>query len=282
MFTSQVPQRLDQVAVVSTKRNLTYIELERRSNQVGNKLRQLGIRPNTLVAVVMEKGWEQIVAVLGILKSGAAYLPIDSTVPRERLWYLLENGAVNLVLTQSWLNELEWPEGVQRLCLDNDELIGGDDRPLEPVQGPEDLAYVIYTSGSTGLPKGVMVAHRGVVNAIAYTNQRFDIGASDRVLALTALHHDMSVYDIFGVLAAGGTIVIPNASDTRNPAHWLELIQREQVTVWNSGASHDGNAGGIFIRSSRDVACGGVACNVSTILASGVFGWGLDFVNSAS
>ncbi len=234
LFSSQVRKCPHQVAVVSANRNLTYAELERCSNQVGNKLRQLGVRPNTLVAVVMEKGWEQVVAVLGILQSGAAYLPIDPGLPQERLWYLLENGQVSLVLTQSWLNaKLEWPD-VQRLCLDNDELAGADDRPLEPVQKPEDSAYVIYTSGSTGLPKGVMIAHRGVVNAIDYTNQRFSIGCKDRVLALTALHHDLSVYDIFGILAAGGTIIIPNASDTRNPAHWTELMCREQVTFWNS------------------------------------------------
>jgi amino acid adenylation domain-containing protein/thioester reductase-like protein len=235
LFTAQVSQRPHQAAVVSSARTLTYLELYRRSNQVGRRLRQLGARPNTLVAVVMEKGWEQVVAVLGILQSGAAYLPIDPKLPKERLWYLLENGEVKLVLTQPWLNEnLEWPLNVRRLGVDDEELVGIEDQPLEPVQEPQDLAFVIYTSGSTGLPKGVMITHRGLVNAIVCTNQHFDVGEEDRVLALTALHHDMSAYDVFGILAAGGTIVMPETWGQRDPAHWADLIARECVTIWNS------------------------------------------------
>ena len=112
--------------------------------------------------------------------------------------------------------------------------MGIDEHPLEPVQGPEDLAYVIYTSGSTGLPKGVMIDHRGAVNTIVDINQRFGVGPADRVLALSSLSFDLSVYDIFGTLAAGGTIIMPDASATRDPAHWAELMVQEQVTVWNS------------------------------------------------
>ncbi|HAZ44669.1 MAG TPA: non-ribosomal peptide synthetase [Cyanobacteria bacterium UBA11369] len=235
LFAEQVQHRRLKPAVISSNGTLTYQELYELSNQVGHRLRYLGARPNQLVAIVMEKGWEQIVAVLGILNCGAAYLPIDPTLPKERLWYLLENGEVQLVLTQSWLNEkLEWPKDIKRICADTKELANESKQPLKPVQQLEDLAYVLYTSGSTGLPKGVAIAHRGVVNAITCTNQFFDIGSDDRVLALTALHHDMSVYDIFGILAAGGCLILPDASATRNPAHWCELMLRENVTIWNS------------------------------------------------
>ena len=235
LFVAKVSDHREQSAVISSGGTLTYEELSHRSNQIGHLLREKGAEPNTLVAVVMEKGWEQVVAVLGILQSGAAYLPIDPESPRERLWHLLNDGKVNLILTQSWLEEeLEWPENVQRFSVDKMELTDKDARPLDPMQRPDDLAYVIYTSGSTGLPKGVMIDHRGAVNTILDVNRRFGIGPEDKVLAISNLNFDLSVYDIFGTLAAGGTIIMPEAIGTKDPAHWLELMRREQVTVWNS------------------------------------------------
>jgi len=220
--------------VISGSRVLSYRELLDLARGWGRRLRDLGASPNTLVAVVMEKGWEQIVAVLGALESGAAYLPIDANVPKERLWYMLENSEAKIVLTQSWIDQnFEWPDSVTRIQVDQDAP-GFDSSALERTQTPDDLAYVLYTSGSTGNPKGVMVAHRGLVNCILETNRTFEISASDRVLAVTALHHDMSVYDIFGILAAGGAIVMPDRGGTRAPDHWVELIDRERVTVWNS------------------------------------------------
>jgi amino acid adenylation domain-containing protein/non-ribosomal peptide synthase protein (TIGR01720 family) len=235
LFAAQVPQRSRQAAVISSNQTLTYEELYCRSNQVAHRLRQLGARPNVLVAVVMEKGWEQVVAVLGVLLSGAAYLAIDPALPKERLWYLLDQSKVGLVLTQSWIDKnLEWPETVHRLCVDSEDLDKVDDQPLDLVQRPEDLAYVIFTSGSTGLPKGVMINHRSAVNTICDINQRFGIGPEDRLLALSSLSFDLSVYDIFGTLAAGGTIIIPDASAVRDPVHWADLLVREKVTIWNS------------------------------------------------
>ena len=235
LFAQKVALRSHEPAVITRDLTLTYEELYRRSNQVAHRLRNLGVRPNQLVAVVMEKGWEQIVAVLGILASGSAYLPVDAALPKERIWYLLENGEVEIVLTQSQLNQrLEWPENVRRICLDTEELATESGEALESVQEAEDLAYVIYTSGSTGLPKGVAIAHRGAVNAIAQTNQVFDVAEGDRAIAVTALHHDMSVYDIFGILAAGGAIVMPDAAQRLDPAHWAQLMVKERVTIWNS------------------------------------------------
>jgi len=235
LFTAQVRGRAEATAVIAPQRSFTYREIYDRSNQVGRRLRQLGAAPNQLVAVVMEKGWEQIVAVLGVLAAGAAYVPIDPGLPQERLLYLLENSEAKLVLTQSWLNEtIELPAEVQQLCLDTEDLADESTQPLEPIQTADDLAYLIYTSGSTGLPKGVAIAHRGAVNTILDINQRFGVSSDDRVLALSALSFDLSVYDIFGTLAAGGAIVIPEASLEREPARWSESIVQHRITIWNS------------------------------------------------
>ncbi|BBB92140.1 MAG TPA: non-ribosomal peptide synthetase [Methylomusa anaerophila] len=235
LFEKQVACQANYPAAISYGRTLTYEELSCRSNAVGNLLREKGARPNTLVAVVMEKGWEQVVAVLGVLKSGAAYLPIDPANPDERRRQLLRDGDIRMVLTQSWLaGRLNWPEGVELLLID--QMKPGDKELTSPgfAGKPEDLAYVIYTSGSTGCPKGVMIDHRGAVNTILDVNRRFSVGPEDRVLALANLNFDLSVYDIFGILAAGATIIMPEADKTKEPFHWLELMKQEQVTVWNT------------------------------------------------
>ncbi|MEX2303773.1 MAG: amino acid adenylation domain-containing protein [Bryobacterales bacterium] len=235
LFAEQVLERPHQKAVVAKDRTLTYAELHDLSLRWGRKLRARGVGPNQLVAVVMEKGWEQIAAVLAILEAGGAYLPIDASLPKERLWYVLQDSGAKIALTQSWLEDrLEWPENLKRFAVDRESVAEFDSYPLEPAQTPDDLAYVLYTSGSTGRPKGVMVEQRGVVNCILRTNTQFGIGPGDRALCVSALHHDMSVHDVFGMLAAGGTLVMPGESDRRDPVQWLELIRREGVTVWTS------------------------------------------------
>ncbi|MBW4553599.1 MAG: amino acid adenylation domain-containing protein [Aphanocapsa sp. GSE-SYN-MK-11-07L] len=239
LFFEQARLCPEQAAVVTSDCTLTYQALSDRVHQLDHQLRQLGVCPNQLIAVVMEKGWEQVVATLGILAAGAAYVPIDPALPTERQWHLFEEAQVQWVLTQSWLDAgLEWPETVKRLCVDTlciDTLdASGPLTLLDPVQQPADLAYVIYTSGSTGKPKGVMIDHQGAVNTILDMNSRFGVTSGDRIFALSSLSFDLSVYDIFGTLAAGGTIVIPDAHLTKDPAHWLNLIEQQQVTIWNS------------------------------------------------
>jgi amino acid adenylation domain-containing protein len=235
LFTMRAAERGEKTAVICSDRTLCYRELSNRSNQLAFILRERGALPNTLVAVVMEKGWEQVVAVLSVLLSGAAYLPIEPSVPEERRMHILQNGDVRFVLTQSALkSDLKWPETVECFSVDEMEPKEGEFRAPEPIQTPEDLAYVIYTSGSTGLSKGVMIDHRGAVNTILDVNNRFSMGNEDRVLALSSLSFDLSVFDIFGVLAAGGAIVMPENRRRKDPAHWLDLIIRERITVWNS------------------------------------------------
>jgi len=225
----------NQPAVISARGTLTYKELDVASNRVAGWLRKQGARPNELVAVVMEKGWEQIVAALGVTKSGAAYVPIDAHLPAARVQYLLENTGARQVLTQSWLR-LEGVnlEGLSVLTIDTLNAQGLDASPLPQAQEPHDLAYVIYTSGSTGNPKGVMIEHRAALNTILDVNERFRVNADSRVFALSALNFDLSVWDVFGVLAAGGAIVVPEPGVLREPARWLQLVREHGVTVWNS------------------------------------------------
>ncbi len=235
LFLAQCQQRPDALAVIAPRKTLNYNEVYLRANQVARHLRAQGASPNTLVAIIMEKGWEQVVAVLGIQIAGAAYLPIDAELPAERIAYLLQHGEVALALTQSWLEgQILWPREIQYFSLDTLEPGAEEAEPLACIQQPTDLAYVIYTSGSTGLPKGVMINHLGAVNTLLDVNERFSVGPGDRVLALSALNFDLSVYDIFGVLAAGASIVLPEASARQDPAHWAELLVREQVTIWNT------------------------------------------------
>ncbi|WP_437981550.1 amino acid adenylation domain-containing protein [Sorangium sp. So ce117] len=235
-FMRQAALRPAAPAVISPERTLTYGELDRKSSALARRLRALGARPNALVAVAAAKGWAQIVAILAALKSGAAYLPVDPEWPIERIRAVLEQGQVEIVLTQERLaSSLAWPEAPRLIAVDDDGASAPeDDSPVAAVQGPDDLAYVLFTSGSTGKPKGVALDHRGPLNTILEINERFQVSPSDRALALSAAHFDLSVYDVFGLLGAGGALVLPSPEAARDPAHWRQLIETHRVTVWNS------------------------------------------------
>ena len=256
----------DAVAVVG-ERVLGYGELERRSAAVAGLLVGRGVGRGSLVGVVMEKGWEQVVGVLGVVRAGGAYVPVDPGWPAERRALVLEQCGVSVVLTQSWLaGSLEWSEGVGVLAVDvvdplADGVLG------EGVDGScdgSDLAYVIFTSGSTGRPKGVAVDHRGALNTVSDVNARFGLCASDRVLGVSALTFDLSVWDVFGTLAAGGALVLPEAGAARDPAHWCELIVEHGVTVWNSAPA----LMGLVVEYAESVA-GALGDRLRLVLLSG-------------
>jgi amino acid adenylation domain-containing protein len=240
-FAEQVAARPDHPAVIAPGRVLSYARLWEETGRIGTWLRERGARPNSLVGVLVSRGLYQVLAAHGVLRSGAAFLPIDPASPPARVARLLERAGARLVLTESALADtIDWPPGTELLALDRALPASEPDAPSEstapdgPEAGPDDLAYVLFTSGSTGEPKGVMVEHRGLVNCLAETVREFAVGPGDRALGLTALHHDMSGFDLFGVLGAGGTLVVPDADGGRDAAHWAELIATHEVTVWNS------------------------------------------------
>src|ERR1700674_4793201 len=234
-FLKQVAERPEQLAVCTPKRRLTYQEVYRHACRIEQELLRRQVKPNERVAVMMEKGWEQIVAVLGIHLAGAAYLPIDPELPAERQRFLLDHAQVKVALTQAAVrNRLSVPASVEVFEVDQLKPADNSAPADRRRQKPEDLAYVIYTSGSTGVPKGVMIDPRGALNTVLDINQRFGVGPQDRILAVSRLSFDLSVYDVFGLLAAGGTIVMPVADLAYDANHWAEFILAEKVTIWDN------------------------------------------------
>ena len=239
LFLRQATLAPERTAVITPDVRLSYAELELLSRRVALQIRSAGARDPAIVAVVMERGWEQVTAVLGVLRAGSAYAPLDPSLPQERLQYLLEATGAKVVLTQSWLeNKITWPASIRCIAVDMDS--AAEPAALEARVGmtSEDLAYLIFTSGSTGTPKGVMLNHKSVVETILTANRIFATTAADRVLNVASLSFDISVYDIFGILAAGGAVVMPHSGERPDPAHWAQMLVRGEVTVWNSVPAH--------------------------------------------
>ncbi|CAF4030575.1 unnamed protein product, partial [Adineta steineri] len=224
----------NELAIVSSQVNLTYGQLMSRVYSLAYHLQQQHeINSNQPIAILMTKGWEQVVACLAILVLGGAYLPLDVDSPYDRICSIIEETNVAILLTQSHCRHV-FPH---LTTIPVDTCTTDDNYPTPfPIkqQSSTDLAYVIYTSGSTGKPKGVMISHQAVVNTILDMNSRLEISANDRIFALSHLNFDLSVYDIFGMLIDGGTIVIPNHEDYKNPQHWYDMIIKHHVTIWNS------------------------------------------------
>ena len=196
-------------------------------------------RSNTnLVAVLSEKGYNQVVSTFGIMKSGLGYLPLNSEWPGGRINEVLSEGKVKLLLISKKISEDE------NLCkcfkkyklLIIEDIIKTESKTKNnlPKVSPDDIAYVIFTSGSTGKPKGVTISHRGALNTINAVNKKYGIDTNDKALALSELSFDLSVYDIFGILAAGGTIVFPKQELTKESSHWVDLVNKYKITIWNT------------------------------------------------
>lgn len=223
----------DKAAVINNDEEITYKELKERALYICKEIKKLNVNKGELVAVIMKKGWQQIVSVYGILFAGSAYLPLDIENPKERLEKILENSRVKVVLAESdYLKNNSWLDKWKCVVVkgENKE----NDISIIEENDSSSLAYTIYTSGTTGVPKGVMITHGAAVNTILDINDRFKVTNEDSVLGISKLHFDLSVYDIFGILGAGGTLVIPEADKVKEPSHWVELMNKNRITIFNS------------------------------------------------
>ncbi|MGV9779337.1 non-ribosomal peptide synthetase, partial [Streptosporangium sp. NPDC003464] len=205
MAEAQAARTPDAPALVAGERSLTFAELHRRANRLARHLRSLGVGPDARVAICLDGAVDAAVAILGVLKAGGAYLPLDPEQPRERLEFLLADSSAVALVTDSALRERA--AGFTGSVVELDRPAGeGDDSPLEPLAGPDDLAYVIYTSGTTGRPKGVGVQHRHIVSYLEYIREDYDIVSGATFGLLQSLAFDFSMLMFYLPLTGGGTL----------------------------------------------------------------------------
>lgn len=225
-------------AVICNADSVSYQQLARYSTNLSEALIPRDDDAG-VVAVLMDKGWQQAAACLGVLQSGYGYVPLLVTWPEQRLLDILHSVEAHyIVATTTVKQRFEHNSAFKRfrwLCLE--QLPDVDSRSLHNSVFDNELqriAYVIFTSGSTGVPKGVVISHGGAANTLSSVNEHFSIGVDDAVLGLSQLSFDLSVYDMFGVLSAGGRLVLPDADRENDPQHWVQLITENAISIWNS------------------------------------------------
>jgi amino acid adenylation domain-containing protein len=236
LFEERASSAPGRVAVITGDSRHTFGEVESRANRVAHWLRRHEVRPNARVGICARRSLDMVVGLLGIAKAGGAYLPLDSCYPPDRLAFMIQDAGISaLIGHQAALARVPAPPvPVLRLDADAGALAAEPAERPPPAATPASLAYAIYTSGSTGRPKGILADHRGRVSNFSDFNRRFGIGPGDSVLALSSLSFDMCAYDVFGMLGAGGTVVLPSEDGLREPGHWADLVTRHRVTVWHS------------------------------------------------
>ncbi len=232
-FESAVDWQPEAPALIAGKVRLTYRELDARANQLAHALQRKGARAGRFVAICVGRRAELLVALLAVAKSGAAFLPLDPRYPASRLCFTLEDSEACCVVTT--LAEEHLFAKHSKICVDDAEFMATlpQTRPL-CTSATTDVCYAIYTSGTTGAPNGVLVSHRAVVNTLDWVNRTFEVSAADRALFVTSVCFDLSVYDTFGVLAAGATIVMASESELNDPSKLARLVVDRQISVWNS------------------------------------------------
>lgn len=231
LFLKSALEMPKKTAVVDECGEHTYEELLWTAYGIADELQKCSCKAGDYVGIKLNKSFFQIASVLGTLLIGAAFVPIDNDQPEIRADKILEIAKIKCLIgekeeTHKYREKYKW--------IDKDSVILKKSYDEIVNDNFDDVAYVIFTSGSTGEPKGVVIEQQAVVNTIIDINERFQVKDKDSILALSQLHFDLSVYDIFGMLATGGTIVIPEKVRYKDPSYWLMLVEKWNITVWNS------------------------------------------------
>jgi amino acid adenylation domain-containing protein len=234
LFEEQVLKTPDHIALRLGKESMTYKELNERANQLARLIIERGVKPGDNVGLLVQRSFDMIIGMYAILKAGAAYIPIDPDYPADRQLYILSNSAISLLLYDLSLPVNALVSEAKSLNISTAAIDHYHKSNLNLAIDSRQLAYIIYTSGSTGKPKGVMIEHHSAVNLILWVNHRFNIGPEDRLLFLTSMCFDLSVYDIFGILATGGSLVIAGQAELSDINQLQWMLQHYQITFWDS------------------------------------------------
>jgi amino acid adenylation domain-containing protein len=233
LIAMQAADTPDAVAVVADDQILNYRELNERANQLAHYLQTCGVRPNVLVGMCVERSLDMVVGLLGILKSGGAYVPIDPSYPSERLAFMLRDAQTPVLVTQQHLTSHLPAQETQVICLDADAMVLAQYSKMNPTvtATADDLAYVIYTSGSTGQPKGVQITHRSLLNLVFWHQHAFTVTSSDRATQVTSPAFDATGWELWPYLTAGASVYLPNEDIRVSPSLLRDWLVRQSITI---------------------------------------------------
>jgi tyrocidine synthetase-3 len=229
LFEQQAQTSPDRTAVIFHDKAFTYEMLNQSSNQLAKRLRKKGVKKETIVGLLLERSLEMIVSILGVLKAGSAYLPLDPQYPLERMRVILKDSNAHLLLTQDeWCSKIKFEREI--VIVNDQEIYSGESSNLSSTTSPQDVAYIIYTSGSTGLPRGVIIEHVSVVNLVVYQYQWFGITGRDRILQFSSISFDASVEQIFVAFYSGAGLVLVDREILLDANRFEEYVLNHSVT----------------------------------------------------
>ncbi|MBG4595131.1 non-ribosomal peptide synthase/polyketide synthase [Pseudomonas aeruginosa] len=275
LFASRAAMEPERVALLFEERQLSYGELNAQANRLAHRLIELGVGPDVLVGIAVERGLEMIVSLLAVLKAGGAYVPLDPEYPQERLGYMIEDSGIALLLSQSHLLQ-RLPAASGIACLALDQARDWQDRPASDPQlraHPQNLAYVMFTSGSTGRPKGVGISRESLSRHTHVSLEFFGIGPDDRVLQFSTFNFDGFVEQLYPPLACGASVVLRGTEIWDSETLYREIVERRITTVdlttayWNMLAKDFANQGVRDYGARRQVHAGGEAMPPESLVA---------------